>query len=61
MLILAALLRAADAAAATYGEDVEAWKAPVRSINFRPTGDMAPVPPIAWQNRGTYVQVTTGR
>ena len=61
LLILAALLRAADAAAATYGEDVEAWKAPVRSINFRPTGDMAPVPPIAWQNRGTYVQVTTGR
>ena len=61
MLILAAMSRAADAATDRYGENVEAWKVPVRYINFNPTGDMAPVPSIAWQNRGTYVQVTTGR
>ena len=29
---------------------VEAWKVPVKHINFNPTGDMAPVPSIAWQN-----------
>lgn len=65
-LIVTALSRAVDAAKTQYGTDIEKWKvaatcdAGCRQIEFAPTGDMTPVSPIAWQNRGTYIQVTTG-
>lgn len=65
-LIVTALSKAADAAKAQYGNDIDNWKVAAtcekgcRQIDFSPTGDMTPVAPISWQNRGTYIQVTTG-
>ena len=66
-LILAALSVATASAKASYGDDIEVWKVPAtcdkgfRQINFFATGDIPPVSHIAWQNRGTYIQVTTGK
>jgi len=65
-LIVTALSKAVEAAKMQYGTDIEKWKVAAtcdegcRQIDFHPTGDMMPLPPIAWQNRGTYIQVTTG-
>ena len=48
------------------GNDITMWKVAAtcdigcRQINFFSTGNMDTVPSISWQNRGTYIQVTTG-
>jgi acyl-homoserine lactone acylase PvdQ len=66
-LILDSLAEAYFANAETYGDVTTMWRVPAtcdgggcRQITFSPTGDMTPVQPISWQNRGTYIQVTTG-
>jgi len=65
-LLAKAFREAAAATARKHGGDVAGWQVPAtctrgcRQIEFTPTGDMPPVAPIAWQNRGTYIQVTTG-
>jgi acyl-homoserine lactone acylase PvdQ len=48
------------------GNDITMWKVAAtcdfgcRQINFFSTGNMDAIPSISWQNRGTYIQVTTG-
>lgn len=47
------------------GAMITDWQVPATcdkdcmQIEFTPTGDLPAVPPISWQNRGTYVQTTT--
>lgn len=66
-LILDSLARAIGDVTETYGSNPATWRVPAtclgscRQITFAPTGDMPPVPPISWQNRSTYVQVTDGQ
>ena len=48
------------------GNDIAMWKVAAtcdidcRQINFFSTGNMDAIPSISWQNRGTYIQITTG-
>ena len=48
------------------GNDITMWKVAATcnkdclQIDFYSTGNMDPIPSISWQNRGTYIQVTTG-
>ena len=48
------------------GDDITTWKVAAtcdtgcRQTNFISTGNMDAIPSISWQNRGTYIQVTTG-
>jgi hypothetical protein len=65
-LLNTALTQALHDASARYGADPARWRVPVIcndcvQLNFPATGDAQPVPPISWQNRGTYLEVVTGR
>ena len=50
----------------TQGNDIRMWIVAAtcdngcRQVDFYPTGNMDPIPSISWQNRGTYIQMTTG-
>jgi hypothetical protein len=65
-LILDSFAEAVFSNTEKYGGVTTMWRVPetcdagCRQITFSPTGDMMPVEPISWQNRGTYIQVTTG-
>jgi len=66
-LLLEAFRMAATSVRSNFGNDLNDWLVPTicdegcLQIDFESTGDVPPVPPIGWQNRGTYIQVTTGK
>src|SRR6185312_13950293 len=65
-LIIAGLTKALTKARQTYGARWQDWRVPTlcascEAIRFPSTDGGPPVDPIPWQNRGTYVEVTTGQ